>query len=538
MDFSPAAVDVVKRHPEYARLSREGRLRAVVADLSSPPPPPPPPLEDDPSCPDNPAWPGGPPDEGPAGPGGETAAEAAAPRGPSLVAPGLAPHGGAEAALCVFVLSALAPARLDAAVRNLRAALVPGRGTVYVRDYCAGDLAEARLARARGGGSGGDRGGIESASASASTDSAAAAASARANARQPPRRLGPRWYVRGDGTRCRFFEPTELESAFVRRGFCTRQLRVVERVLENRATGTAMARRWVQGVFSLDPDAAPLPHPPAEARPSLAAARAAPGKRPHPADDPGAGGPRATPELPAAPPLPSLPPPPPPPSPLGEAAVRHEAVRRALLSSTLAAGTACVACPSAFLLAAAGRPRGVVVSVSGERDGGGSSGACGCGAAAPGSLRAMLDRASADDDDDSFEPFDIAVAVDDASLLAAAALAQPGPRGRVALLPRPVGYGSSVSVAPPRLVDRARLRSFAGLRPVAASSFERRSLAAVEGRSGAAGGGGAPPSASLLQPDCPALLRGAGWGSGSGRAGGEGRGEGDDDGRRGSRLRV
>jgi methyltransferase-like protein 6 len=105
----------------------------------------------------------------------------ATPRGPI-------PAHTVDAATLVFVLSALPPAAMPAAVAAIAATLkrpsadgTTDGGRVLFRDYAAGDLAEARFASAAagkrigGGSGGGDNGGG--------------------------------LYVRGDGTLCYYFDP-------------------------------------------------------------------------------------------------------------------------------------------------------------------------------------------------------------------------------------------------------------------------------------------------------------------------------------------
>ena len=108
---------------------------------------------------------------------------------------------------------------MPAAVAACAASLAPG-GSVLVRDYAAGDLAETRLA---------ERGAV------------AGAAS---------QKLGDSFYVRGDGTRSYYFSADTLRALFAKQGLACAQLEVQEREITNRARGVTMQRRWIQAVFT------------------------------------------------------------------------------------------------------------------------------------------------------------------------------------------------------------------------------------------------------------------------------------------------
>jgi hypothetical protein len=56
------------------------------------------------------------------------------------------PAASIDVATAIFVLSANPPAALQQVALELKAVLKPKTGTVVVRDYAAGDLAEERLA--------------------------------------------------------------------------------------------------------------------------------------------------------------------------------------------------------------------------------------------------------------------------------------------------------------------------------------------------------------------------------------------------------
>lgn len=70
------------------------------------------------------------------------------------------------------------------------------------------------------------------------------------------KKLSERFYARGDGTRCYYFEPAELVGMFAAQGFVCESLVTHERDIENRKTEVHMHRRWLQAVFRFDPPAA------------------------------------------------------------------------------------------------------------------------------------------------------------------------------------------------------------------------------------------------------------------------------------------
>jgi methyltransferase-like protein 6 len=162
-DFAPTAVAHVLSHPQHAA---SGRVVARVADLTR-----------DPLT----AW---------------------------------VPAAGVDACTMIFVLSALSPATMPAALANVAATLRPGAGRVLFRDYAAGDLAQARLAAA--------------------------------GRRQ---RIGEAFYARGDGTRAFYFTRAGAQALFEAAGFRCEVLEVLEREGENRRRGVRMERRFLQGVF-------------------------------------------------------------------------------------------------------------------------------------------------------------------------------------------------------------------------------------------------------------------------------------------------
>lgn len=94
-DYSAVAIDLLKAEPRY----NPDRMRAFVADITAP---------------------------------GSLTQEV--------------PAGSVDVITAIFVLSANAAEPLHRAVLEMKAVLKPGTGTVLVRDYAAGDLAEERLA--------------------------------------------------------------------------------------------------------------------------------------------------------------------------------------------------------------------------------------------------------------------------------------------------------------------------------------------------------------------------------------------------------
>eukprot|EP00943_MAST-04B_sp_MAST-4B-sp1_P002018 g2018.t1 len=62
-------------------------------------------------------------------------------------------------------------------------------------------------------------------------------------------RLGNNFYVRQDGTLTYFFQPGDLVKMFESNGFETVEIRLIERVLENRQTGNQMSRLWINARF-------------------------------------------------------------------------------------------------------------------------------------------------------------------------------------------------------------------------------------------------------------------------------------------------
>ena len=139
--------------------------------------------------------------------------------GDSAATPPLVAHVGAgtvDLVTAVFVFSAISPEKMPAALANLRGALRQG-GKVLFRDYAEGDLAESRL-----------------------------------QGKARPQKLSENFYVRMDGTRAYYFSQGFLEALFRGAGFePDGNTTVHEREVENRKKGLRMARRWIQGSFTL-----------------------------------------------------------------------------------------------------------------------------------------------------------------------------------------------------------------------------------------------------------------------------------------------
>ncbi len=115
-----------------------------------------------------------------------------------------------DAALLVFVLSAMPPAAAAGVVAAARSVLRPG-GTALVRDYAAEDACELRFRETPGS-----------------------------------RRLAERLYCRGDGTQAYFFAVPELRRLWEEGGF--EVLECAERVMQPATQGGSL-RRFVQGQF-------------------------------------------------------------------------------------------------------------------------------------------------------------------------------------------------------------------------------------------------------------------------------------------------
>ncbi len=114
--------------------------------------------------------------------------------------------------LMIFVLSAIAPAKMLGSLQNVSAALRPG-GLVLFRDYALYDMAQLKMAEPR------------------------------------KHKISDNFYVRGDGTSAYYFEEKELISLFNDSGFDVVTCELHRRAVVNRKEGTTMHRRWLQARF-------------------------------------------------------------------------------------------------------------------------------------------------------------------------------------------------------------------------------------------------------------------------------------------------
>lgn len=177
-DFAPTAINIVHQHPLY---KSSNRVTAFVADL----------INDD------------------------------------MI--NNVPNGIVDACTMIFVLSAISPEAMPAAVANVKQTLrryrcssgnvsdnSSGGGQILFRDYAVGDLAQERLQR-----------------------------------EYKQQRIGEGFYMRGDGTRAYYFTESFVLELFEQQGFRCDSLVVKDIVKMNRSTGVAMRRKFLHGVFTL-----------------------------------------------------------------------------------------------------------------------------------------------------------------------------------------------------------------------------------------------------------------------------------------------
>ena len=62
-------------------------------------------------------------------------------------------------------------------------------------------------------------------------------------------KIQDRFYVRSDGTRAYYFEEEELIALMARHGFEPKEVKVVDKIVENRKQKAEMRRLWIQGKF-------------------------------------------------------------------------------------------------------------------------------------------------------------------------------------------------------------------------------------------------------------------------------------------------
>jgi methyltransferase-like protein 6 len=127
---------------------------------------------------------------------------------PSAFMPRPAPFG-----TMIFVLSSVPVADHEAFVSRIGALMAPG-GVLLVRDYCAEDHAQTRFGPGK----------------------------------QVEDETGCT-YARSNGTLSHFFTEDELRGLFSRHGFEPIEVRIVERLVENRKQHLTMERRWLNGRF-------------------------------------------------------------------------------------------------------------------------------------------------------------------------------------------------------------------------------------------------------------------------------------------------
>jgi methyltransferase-like protein 6 len=120
--------------------------------------------------------------------------------------------GAMDLCLMIFVLSAIAPAKMLGSLQNIAASLRPG-GLVLFRDYALYDMAQLKMAEPR------------------------------------KHKISDNFYVRGDGTSAYYFEEKELISLFNDSGFDVVSCELHRRAVVNRKEGTTMHRRWLQARF-------------------------------------------------------------------------------------------------------------------------------------------------------------------------------------------------------------------------------------------------------------------------------------------------
>ncbi|XP_015689709.1 uncharacterized protein LOC102722747 isoform X1 [Oryza brachyantha] len=160
-DFSPRAVDLVKKHKDY----RPDRVNAFVCDITS-----------------------------------DQLTENVQP-------------SSADVVTMIFMLSAVAPAKMPLVLQNVRNVLKNG-GRVLFRDYAFGDLAQERL-MSKG------------------------------------QQISENFYVRGDGTRAYYFSNEYLVDLFSTCGFTVEEICVHNKQVENRSLDLVMNRNWIQATFIL-----------------------------------------------------------------------------------------------------------------------------------------------------------------------------------------------------------------------------------------------------------------------------------------------
>jgi SAM-dependent methyltransferase len=121
-------------------------------------------------------------------------------------------QGIADICTLLFCLSAIHPAHMARAVRNVASTLKPG-GILLFRDYGRYDEAQLKLGTARG------------------------------------QRLADNFYVKQDGTKCYYFTLDDLQTLCDNADLKVLDLQYIKRVYWNRAQDQQRRRVWVQGRF-------------------------------------------------------------------------------------------------------------------------------------------------------------------------------------------------------------------------------------------------------------------------------------------------
>ncbi|XP_019719311.1 tRNA N(3)-cytidine methyltransferase METTL6 isoform X2 [Hippocampus comes] len=121
------------------------------------------------------------------------------------------PEGCVDAAMLIFVLSAIHPEKMASAVRNIHTVLKAG-GVVLFRDYGVHDHAMRRF--------------------------------------KASSKLADNFYVRQDGTRSYFFSKDFLAALFSEAGFCCITIEYVQRETVNKKEGLCVPRVFLQAKFT------------------------------------------------------------------------------------------------------------------------------------------------------------------------------------------------------------------------------------------------------------------------------------------------
>ena len=123
-------------------------------------------------------------------------------------------YGKADFVLLLFVMSAISPEHYEY-ITNLASLILKPGGYVLFRDYGKYDMAQLRF---------------------------------EAAAKRQGNRLGDGFYVRGDGTRAKFFSQEEIRSVWEsKQDFNTGELVMHNKLFTNRKTQVEMKRIWIQG---------------------------------------------------------------------------------------------------------------------------------------------------------------------------------------------------------------------------------------------------------------------------------------------------